>query len=350
MKVLVTGGAGMIGFHAAKTYRAQGADVVVIDNLERSKLLGYNDKVSKERMAWNASILEKMGVDVRYLDISEPSSLDGLEGFDAIFHLAAQCGVPPSIEDPRRDFEVNTLGTLNVLEHARNYGGRVVYASTNKVYPLHDLFKLDKDNDRWVWAVDEWNNSGFPVEGGNGLVGSRTPYGNSKYMGDLLCQEYHHMYGVPTGVFRMSCIFGTNQFSFEEQGWITWFVIANQKGWPIDVFGDGYQVRDVLWVEDVIRAYGQFIAGPVDHGVWNLGGGTSPDHTYSLNEAISDIEDITGKDFVQVTYKNWRPSDQKVYTSNIDPLYEKFNWKPAIDRREGLERVFDWVKSNINIF
>jgi len=157
------------------------------------------------------------------------------------------------------------------------------------------------------------------------------------------------MYGVKTGVFRMSCIYGTHQFSFEEQGWITWFVIANILNKEVTVFGDGNQVRDVLWVEDVVRAYMNYLESDIEHGVWQLGGGPQWKFTLSLNEALSLIEAKTGKT-TKVKYADWRPSDQKVYTSDIRSMKEEFDWEPKISTGLGIGWLIEWVEDNQKVF
>lgn len=354
MKVLVTGGCGMIGFHVAKKYIEDGHDVYVMDNFERSELLGH--AVDVKRKYFNHRELEKLPGKMTFWeqDVSKESSFIYLPDFDAIFHLAAQCGVPTSIANPRRDFEVNTIGTFNVLEHARRNKARVVYASTNKVYNLHSGWKLDERGKRWRWEDPNWYMNGFPKDGltwtgpTSDLMGSRTPYGASKYAGDILCQEYYHMYGVPTGVFRMSCIFGDHQFGFEEQGWATWFVIATLKGLPITIYGDGRQVRDMLWVGNLVDAYDSFVAGKnVDHGVWNIGGG--PTFGLSINECLDEIERITGKRS-EITFKDWRPSDQRVYTSDLRDVIHDLKWLPTVSPEEGLRRIVEWVEPIKDLF
>lgn len=346
MRVLVTGGAGMIGFHLAKYYREQGHSVTVLDNLERSSLLGYN--VTTRRMTYNITELSKMGVFWARNDVSKQESWDELddENFDLILHMAAQTSVPTSIVDPRRDFEVNTIGTFNMLEYARKHGSKVVYASTNKVYPLHSNWTFNKGSSRWEWNLPHLRAEGWKLKAMD-MEGSRTPYGNSKFAGDQLCQEWWHMYEIPTGIFRMSCIYGTNQFSFEEQGWLTWFAIATLRGDPINIYGDGCQVRDCLWVEDVVKAYDSYVKSDTPHGVWNLGGG--PYFTLSLNECLDTLEDITGKRS-PVTYHDWRPSDQRVYTSCIGPLKKDLGWEPTVSPKEGLEKVVEWVEPILDIF
>lgn len=342
MKVLVTGGCGMIGFHAARFYKQHGHTVDVIDNLERSSLLGH--EVDTKRKVFNRDLLNDMGVSIYPYDVSEDFTFQSLTGHDVIIHMAAQCGVPTSIANPRRDFEVNVQGTFNVLEYARKHSSQVVYASTNKVYPIHGEHSFLKANERWIFNDPKWASFGFPVK--NDLVGARTPYGWSKYSGDLLCQEYAHTYGLKTGVFRMSCIYGTNQFGFEEQGWATWFCIAAKKNLPITIFGDGCQTRDMLYVEDAVKAYDKFIKSDYGHNVFNLGGG--PTNTISLNQCIKAIEERTGHKF-DVSYEDWRPLDQKSYVTDIRQV-QLLGWQPTVRVGDGLQRVLDWVEDNKEIF
>lgn len=357
MKVLVTGACGLIGFNACKHYVSMGDEVWGVDNLERSKLLGH--EVSQDRARFNYKELLAMGVTLVERDIVDQSTWDNLpqDGFDIVIHLAGQCGVPTSIADPRRDFEVNAIGTFNVLEYVRKTGkGRVVYASTNKTYPLHAGWDKSSHSNKWEWRDADWHRFGFPKDGElkhpDNFGGARTPYGTSKYVGDLLMQEYHYTYGIPTACFRMSCIYGPNQFGFEEQGWATYFVIAAVKGWPLTIFGDGDQVRDMLYVKDLVRAYDAFanpkpgFATP-NHGVWNIGGG--PKNVLSLNECLSFLEEELDVK-IPVTKTDWRPSDQRVYTSDIRPLKLDLDWQPNVNPAEGLTHVIRWVEKNKDIF
>lgn len=342
MKVLVTGGCGLIGYHAAMFYHRKGDEVVVVDNLERSVLLGH-DKVSLERMSFNKRLLDAAGVKVFTNDIVDKRAFRYVKNTDFIVHMAGQCGVPTSISNPRRDWEVNADGTLNVLEHARETGAAVAFASTNKVYPIHEGFV--KLGDKWHFENNQWDEFGFPVT--NDLVGARTPYGNSKMAADLMCQEWSHTYGIRTGVFRMSCIYGPNQMGFEEQGWATWFLIAAMKGLPITVFGDGCQVRDMLYVEDAVNAYDSFFRSPVHSGVWNLGGG--PTQTLTLGSHLDFTETITGKRSPK-TDADWRPLDQKCYVTDIRKIGEDLGWKPKVGCREGLIKTRDWVADHLEVF
>jgi len=706
MRILVTGGAGLIGYHAAMYYKNRGYDVVVLDNLERCELLGH--KVSSKRQYFNLDALRAADIHWINADISNPKVFDWLDvrdRFDYILHFAGQCGVPTSIENPRRDMEVNYIGTFNVLEFARRTGAAVAFASTNKVYPIHDVFVKNENKERWEFANRTWSLTGFPVT--NDLDGSRTPYGASKYAADVLCQEYAHTYGVRTGVFRMSClaewqlvstyfgtkmisdirpedlvwtgknwtkvincwnngkkyifelttkngyklnltadhrvkvvngfrqlkdlmhgdlvevspqtslpapynekechkaellgylfgdgtlykvknkpnsyiisfygsktalinikntlnilgidpgnivssysnsdvatgtsyklhfsnslfgqelitmgmpigdktsqaidvptyikdgsvflkraflrgyfgaeccapshkdtcitfshskdinitsdkfissvrdilykdfhietsvtvkppkvwktrttvqtnvrivggvkgrtafnnigfafeekrnkilltrlrlleyddrifdsidsieykahgyvydlevedtshvftagniivhncIYGPNQvLSFSEQGWASWFSLATLKSWPLTVYGDGDQVRDMLYVEDCVRAYDYFLRSKIKHGVWNLGGGVQ--NTTTLNQHLRLMERITGKRSA-VSFEDWRPSDQKCYVSDILPIKKDLGWEPLVNPEEGLIKVTEFFKNNLDLF
>lgn len=358
MKVLITGGCGFVGYHTASKYLDEGHEVTIIDNLERASLLGYAENVPDSRKYSNYDALVDKGARILLSDISKESTFDSLkegqsdingrtialaeECFDYIIHLAAQCGVPPSIENPRRDFEVNALGTLNLLEYVRQTGGKMVYISTNKVYPLHAGWTKDPKTNQWQWSVPVKREHGMAVKAYDNH-GSRTPYGASKFVGDIYAQEYHHIYGIPMGIFRCSCLAGTHQFSYQEQGWVTWFAIAAEKGLPINIFGDGEQVRDVLWSGDVVSAIDGFLTSQLDYGLWNLGGG--PSNTLSVNECVRILSELTGKNvFNQVTYHDWRPSDQRIYTSDIRNVKRDLNWAPTKPPKDLLEEILEWVR------
>jgi len=344
MNVLVTGGCGLIGFNAAKYYAEQGHVVDVMDNLERSDLLGH--KVSDKRRLFNSNALKKLGVNVYHHDVSIRTDWMQHDGHDLILHFAGQCGVPTSIENPQRDWEVNAVGTFNALEYAREHDATLCFASTNKVYPIHDAFVLNTSDNRWHFIRPEWEINGVGLSAQNEM-GSRTPYGASKYTADIYCQEYAHSYGVKTGVFRMSCIYGPNQFGFAEQGWAMWFVIAALKRLPLTIYGDGMQVRDMLYVEDCVQAYDMFHKSNLKHGVFNLGGGAT--NTLSLIECISFLEESTGSK-LDIKYEDWRPSDQNVYISDIRAINASVGWKPQVSPKEGLLRCMEWVKDNLDVF
>jgi len=345
VKVLVTGGAGLVGSHTAEYYAKKGDEVIVLDNLMRSSLFGYN----KESVEFNWNYLmqfkniKRIKGDIR----EEKDVMKALgDGVDVVIHTAGQPGVPLSVKIPKEDFSINAYGTLNVLECTRQVSPKAafLYCSTNKIYGENvDKILLEEKETRYVYK----NKKGVTEELSVDLTG-HTPYGASKYTGDIYVQEYGHIYGMNTAVFRMSCIYGTRQFGFEDQGWVTWFVIANLIGLPIVIYGDGKQVRDLLYVDDLVEAYDRFINSGIKHDVFNIGGG--PRNTTSLLEFILLIEQKTGIKFRKIEHKDWRPSDQKVYISDITKVSKALDWKPALSPEKGLEKLIKWVGANTKYF
>ena len=340
MRVLVTGGAGLVGSHTAEYYAKKGDEVIVLDNLMRSTLFGY-DKESVEHN-WNYLAkhknIKRIKGDVR----KEKDVLEAMgEGVEVVIHTAGQPGVPLSVRIPREDFSINALGTLNVLECLRKKSKNAVfiYCSTNKVYGENvDKIPLTEKEKRYIYNGVEGVSEKMPID-----HTGHTPYGVSKYVGDIYAQEYAHIYGMKTAVFRMSCIFGTRQFGFEDQGWVAWFIIAALFNKPITIYGNGKQVRDLLYVDDLVEAYDKFIKGDLRHAVFNIGGG--PENTTSLREFLDILEQETGRRS-KITFRDWRPSDQKVYISDISKIREKLGWTPKISPREGVKRLVEWVEDN----
>ncbi len=344
MKVLITGGAGMVGSHAAEYYAEKGDDVTILDNLMRSKLFGY-DKKSVE-FNWNYlkkyKNIKRIKGDIR--DKTDVIEAIG-KGVDLCIHTAGQPGVPLSCKVPMEDFSINAFGTLNVLECLRQKSKDAVfiYCSTNKVFGENvDKIKLIEKEKRYVYD----GLKGIPENMPRDLTG-HTPYGVSKYVGDLYTQEYTHIYGMKTAVFRMSCIYGVRQFGFEDQGWVAHFVIANLLKRPITIYGNGKQVRDLLYVRDLVEAYDKFFKSGSRHEVFNIGGG--PDNTTSLLEFIDTIEKQTSIK-MKYSFSDWRPSDQKVYISDISKVSKNLSWHPKIDPKKGVRLLVQWVKDNIRIF
>ena len=345
MKALVTGGLGFIGSHIAEFYAGRGWDVSVLDNLSRPKLL--NREIPN--IDFNMKFLQKNFPKIRVLrqDVLDAGAVVAAsEGCDVIFHTAAQTAVTTSVTNPRADFETNVVGTFNVLEAARkNDVKALVYCSTNKVYG---------DNVNRVGVVEGSSRYRFEDKFLHGIPESfsldlceHTPYGCSKLAADLYVQDYAHVYGIKTGVFRMSCIYGTRQFGVEDQGWVAWFAIATVLGRPMSIYGDGKQVRDALYVTDLVRLYDSFLNSGVKHGVYNAGGGK--DNTLSLLELLDLLKELTGKSS-SLSFGGWRPSDQKVFISDIRKAEEQLGWKPEISPREGVGRLVRFVEQNREIF
>ena len=266
-------------------------------------------------------------------------------GVDDVINTAGQPGVPSSVRMPRDDFSINAFGTLNVLECTRQVckDAAFVYCSTNKVYGENvDKIPLKELKTRYVY--DGVN--GVSEEMLTDLTG-HTPYGVSKLTGDLYAQEYGHIYGMKTAVFRMSCIYGTRQFGFEDQGWVAWFIIANLLNKPITIYGNGKQVRDLLYVTDLVMAFEKFIKSKTRRALCNIGGGK--DNTISLLEFLEKIQQQTVKK-PKIKFSNWRPSDQKVYISDIAKVKSGLDWQPKVSIEEGISRLIKWVKANEGYF
>ncbi|MGD0707216.1 MAG: GDP-mannose 4,6-dehydratase [Anaerolineaceae bacterium] len=336
---LVTGGAGFVGSNYVSRLLKRGEKVTMFDNLSRAG--------SRLNLEW---LRESYGDNAFKLiigDVRDAAAIkDAAHDADIIVHLAAQVAVTTSVMKPREDFEINALGTFNVLEAARASGRKpiFVYSSTNKVYGGMDDVRIAENDDRYYYAD-------FP----NGISEERildfhSPYGCSKGCGDQYVRDYARIYGLRTVVMRQSCIYGTRQFGVEDQGWVAWFVIAAVTGRPITIYGDGKQVRDILFVEDLLDAYDAAIEHPeISAGqVFNLGGGA--EKTISVwKEFFPMLAKLLGKP-LEVKWGDWRPGDQKVYISNIGKAEKILKWQPKIGVEEGVRRLFDWVKLNKDLF
>lgn len=344
MRVIVTGGAGLIGSHAAELYAKRGDTVIVLDNLMRSKLFGY-DKRSVE-YNWNYlknyKNIKLIKGDVR----NEKDVLTAIgKGVDLVIHTAGQPGVPLSVRIPKEDFSINAFGTLNVLECLRKKSPEAcfIYCSTNKVYGENvDKLLLKEKEKRYVYK----NTVGVSEKMSIDQTG-HTPYGASKYVGDIYTQEYAHIYGMKTAVFRMSCIYGTRQFGFEDQGWVAWFIIATLTSQPITIYGNGKQVRDLLYADDVINGYDKFFRSKIKHAVYNIGGGEN--NTISLLEFIEFLEKKL-KRKAKISFSDWRPSDQKVYITDITKVKKELKWNPVVSPEKGFEKLIQWVNTNIGLW
>jgi CDP-paratose 2-epimerase len=343
MRVAVTGAGGFIGSHAAVYMAERGHDVVAIDDLSRGKLLGLN---RREEHNWNY-LSKKEKVTLKLQDITEPG-LDGIEDCDAIIHAAAQTAATASLKDPVTDMRVNLVGTLNVLEAARKARTEpaLVFCSTNKVYGDNvNRLPIRENLNSYSFAENpEGLAEDFPVD-----RTGHTPYGASKLAADIYVQEYAHTYGLRTSVFRQSCIYGPMQFGVEDQGWVAWLAIAAILGKEITVYGDGKQVRDALYVEDLCRGLDLAInkAKEVAGEVFNIGGG--PRNTLSVLGLLGMLEEMAGRKLTW-RYGDWRPHDQKVYISDIRKAKAKLGWEPTVSPEAGVRRLVSWVQTSKELF
>lgn len=338
MKTIITGGAGFIGSNAASRYLRRGHHVVIIDNLSRDGV--------RKNLDWLGT---QGSAEFVQLDVRKAAELARVfekhRDANQVLHFAAQVAVTTSVTSPREDFEINALGTFNVLESMRLAGmtAPLIYASTNKVYgEMTDIGTIETDG-RHAYkslpsGVSEERNLDF-----------HSPYGCSKGSADQYVIDYHRIYGLRTIVFRQSCIYGYRQFGAEDQGWVAWFMIASQLGRPITVYGDGKQVRDLLFVEDLLDAYdAAFHAGDKAVGrAYNIGGG--PANVLSLLELLAYIEKRrNGK--LPFDFRGWRPGDQKVFVSDIRRAQNELGWAPKIACARGLDLLYDWVSQNKSLF
>jgi CDP-paratose 2-epimerase len=307
--------------------------VRVLDNCSRAG----TEKNRAHLESLGAAGLELVDGDVRDAAVVAEACADA----DAIFHLAAQVAVTDSVRDPRNDFEVNALGTLNVLEGARLSGRSpvVVYTSTNKVYGgLEDLEARQLETRYELPALPDGVPETRPVD-------FHSPYGCSKGAADLYAIDYARIYGIPAVSLRQSCIYGPWQYGNEDQGWIAHFLIRALRGDPITLYGDGRQVRDVLFVDDLVELYDAVLAAPekIAGRAFNVGGG--PGLTVSLLEFLEHIRTAEGLD-VEVSFDDWRPGDQRVYVSDVRRVADELGWRPSTSLADGTRKLRSWLESN----
>jgi CDP-paratose 2-epimerase len=344
-KIGVTGGGGFVGSHVAEHFSKRDYEVVVCDNLSRTQTLGKPSPNGTYN--WNYLRQRCRQVRLHETDVRKLEDLKSvLQGANAIVHTAGQVAVTTSLKDPKTDFEINALGTFNVLEAARANDAAVIFCSTNKVYGDNvNEIPVRSEAKRYVFD-DPANKYGVSESFSVDRTG-HSPYGSSKLAADIYVQDYAHTYGLKTGVFRMSCIYGQRQFGVEDQGWLAWFTIATLTGKKITIYGDGKQVRDVLYVDDLVNAFDRFLKSNTKHAVFNMGGG--PDNTLSLLELLDMLQNMTGRR-PEVSFSEWRAADQKVYISDIRKAEEALNWKPTVAPEEGVKRVVNWISENRELF
>lgn len=331
--VVITGGAGFIGVNAAESFLQDGWHVILFDNLSR----------------------KGTDLNLRYLQKNYPGACEFVLGdirFDyfplvhavaraeLVLHLAAQVAVTTSIRRPVEDFEINAHGTFNLLEAVRESGNkpRVIYSSTNKVYGSMSDLEYVKEATRWRFRdLPEGVPESRPLD-------FHSPYGCSKGAADQYVHDYGRIYGIPTIVFRQSCIYGQRQFGIEDQGWVAWFLIAALLERPITVYGDGLQMRDLLHVNDLVAAYKCAASARDAAGaIYNIGGG--PSRTMSVLELLNQLEQRLGKE-IPVSYAAQRAGDQPVFVADIRKAERELEWQPAIDPMPGIQSLLDWIKAN----
>lgn len=338
-RILITGGAGFIGTNYVSRLLSQGKKATIYDNLSRK---GASRNIAWLRDTYGEDSFELIKADVRDAE----SLVQAVQGVDLIVHLAGQVAVTTSVDDPRTDFEINALGTFNLLEAARQAHPKpvVIYSSTNKVYGNLEDVPVAEGEESYYFpghpqGIDETQVMDF-----------HSPYGCSKGTGDQYVRDYYRIYGVPTVVFRQSCIYGPHQFGIEDQGWVAWFVIAAVTGKPITIYGDGKQVRDLLFVDDLLAAYDMAYAhiDKTAGQIYNIGGG--PGNTLSIWKQFGPLlEKELGRE-IPVAREEWRPGDQRVFIADISKADRDFGWKPEIGVEEGIGMLIEWVRANQDLF
>ncbi len=337
--VLIFGGAGFIGSNWASWLLEQTqARVHVFDNLSRKGVRHNLDFLRKK--AGNSGRLKVTVGDVRHVADVERAVRDASE----IYHFAAQVAVTTSVTDPELDFDTNLRGTFNILEGIRKSGHKpfLLFTSTNKVYGELNDHLLVSGPTRYEFRDVEGISEKQPLD-------FHSPYGCSKGAADQYVHDYARMFGIPAVVFRMSCIAGQRQFGNEDQGWVAHFLYSAMQRIPFVIYGDGRQVRDVLCVDDLVRAFEAVRSShQVTRGqIYNVGGGQA--NTTSLLELIEEIQKLVGRS-VEFEKEDPRPGDQLVYVTDYSKLKRDTGWKPQVSVRQTLVRIQDWWKQNREVF
>lgn len=335
----ITGGAGFIGSNYVHRLVRRGENVTIYDNLSRAG--------APKNVAWLEKTFGKDAFRLIVGDLREADRLaESAREADVIVHLAGQVAVTTSVNDPRHDFESNALGTFNALEAARlsKKDPVFIYSSTNKVYGGMEDVELFEEATRWRYKdLVDGASEEQPLD-------FHSPYGCSKGTGDQYVRDYARIYGLRSVVFRQSAIYGTRQFGVEDQGWLAWFVIAAVLGRPITIYGDGKQVRDMLWVDDLADAYDLAVEKieTVKGQVFNMGGG--PQNTISVwTEFAPKLEKLLGEK-IEYARGDWRPGDQRVFYADTRKAEKALGWKARTGVDDGIRMLFEWVSANKDLF
>jgi CDP-paratose 2-epimerase len=330
---MITGGAGFIGTNLAHRLLKSGRRVLIFDNL------------SRPGVEWNVRWLTTHhgeNVQVRVADVRNRCAVrEAVRGAEQVFHLAAQVAVTTSLQDPIQDFEVNVQGTLNLLEELRGLPDPppLIFTSTNKVYGALKHITLHKNSTRYEPA-----DSLISVKGVNEhcLLDFYSPYGCSKGAAEQYVIDYARTFRLPAVVFRMSCIYGPHQFGTEDQGWVAYFLGRALEKQPITLYGDGMQVRDILFVDDLTEAFllAQSHIQELSGQAFNIGGG--PENTISLLELLAIMKELHRGE-PAVSFETWRAGDQRYYVSDISKFGEATGWYPKVTVLRGIEMLNQWL-------
>ncbi len=329
-KILITGGAGFIGYNSAIYFKKKNHKVYVLDNLSRKGVEENKKRLKKKNIFFFKSDILKFKQLLKLIKKIKPT---------IIIHQAGQVTVTKSVLNPRHDLENNLIGTFNLLESIRILKLKCcfIYPSTNKVYGDLNKIEIRKGKTRYDFKNKKGINEQQPID-------FHSPYGCSKGSADQYVMDYSKTFNIKSFVVRQSCIYGPNQYGHEDQGWISWILMCSIFKKKINIFGDGLQVRDILYIDDLIRLYELIILNlkNVQSCVINCGGGIN--NSLSIIELINFIK----KNFsinVKISKKNPRVGDQKVYISNTSFAKKKFGWSPKVHYKKGLKNLFAWILS-----
>ncbi|HVF85591.1 MAG TPA: NAD-dependent epimerase/dehydratase family protein [Abditibacteriaceae bacterium] len=334
---LITGGAGFVGTNLAHRLLSQGQRVLVFDNLSRAGV--------ERNLRWlretHGDLLQVEVADVRDVRAVQRA----VERSSSVFHFAAQVAVTTSLIAPIEDFEINARGTLNVLEANRVLDAPIplVFTSTNKVYGGLDDVALSLQNNRYEPADNHLRAHGISEAR---ALDFHSPYGCSKGCADQYVLDYARTFDIPAVVLRMSCIYGPHQCGNEDQGWVAHFLLRALESEPITLFGDGKQVRDALFVDDLLDAFltARQQIDQLSGQAFNIGGGAH--NTTSLLQLIEAIGELHGQS-PQVEFSDWRVGDQRYYVSDVAKFASATGWKPRVDVQSGVAHLYRWLRENV---
>jgi CDP-paratose 2-epimerase len=336
--ILITGGAGFIGSNLADRLAGRGHRILIYDALSRP---GVERNLAWLNMRHGRNITHIAG-DVR----DEDELVRAAKEAKAVFHFAAQVAVTTSLVDPREDFDINVRGTINLLDavRMRSEPVPVIFASTNKVYGDLGDIEFDTLHNRYepkAFAARRGIDETRPLD-------FHTPYGCSKGAADQYMLDYARSFGVPTAVFRMSCIYGQRQMGTEDQGWVAHFLIRALEGKPITIYGDGLQVRDILDVGDAVNAYVRALENidRIAGSAFNLGGG--PANAVSLLELIDEMRAITGRE-IDLSFEDWRQGDQRWFVADTSKARAELDLPKPRGWRDGVAALADWLAAERSI-
>lgn len=334
MRFLITGGAGFIGSNVTQRFINDGKEVIVFDNLSRPG--------SQLNLDWLKEYGKFVFVKGDIRDKKQIKNLfDKYSPLDAVFHFAGQTTVTTSVINPAEDFEINALGTLNLLEACRKekYKPLFVFASTNKVYGKLEKIELIEQKNKYDYKnMKNGVNESIPLD-------FHSPYGCSKGAADQYVRDYNRIYRLPTVVFRMSCIYGQRQFGVEDQGWVAWFIIAAIMNKQLTIYGNGKQTRDILFIDDYVNLCKLAVKNKnkIKGEVYNIGGGK--ENAISLLELIDTIEKTFHKK-INYKYSTQRLGDQLIFVADINNAKKDIGWTPRINTQKGLQLLYEWVESH----